>query len=213
MCIQGKFVQTRNRNPDRRAEKPLELVHTDLAGPIDPESQDGHRYALLFTDDFSGAVFVYFLKNKSETMQATEIFLADTAPHGKVKCIRSDNGTEFMAKSYQALLNKHGIRHETSAPYSPHQNGTAERGWRTLFDMGRCMLIESAVPKELWTYAVQTAAIVRNRCFNNRTGQTPYFLLTGRKPNLSRMRKFGCECYAKSKTRVSWILGVQKGFL
>lgn len=58
------------------------------------------------------------------------------------------------------------------------------------------MLIESAVPKELWTYPVQTAAIVRNRCFNNRTGQTPYFLLTGRKPNISRMRKFGCECYA-----------------
>ncbi len=38
----------------------LELVHTDLAGPIDPEGKDGFKYALAFTDDYSGAVFVYF---------------------------------------------------------------------------------------------------------------------------------------------------------
>ena len=129
-------------------------------------------------------------------MQATEKFLADTAPYCKIKCIRSDNGTEFRGKHYQALLCKNGIRHETSAPYSPHQNGTAERNWRTLFDMARCLLLDSKLPKELWTYAVQTAAVVRNRCFNNRTKQTPYLLLKGKQPNLSRMQKFGSECYA-----------------
>lgn len=58
------------------------------------------------------------------------------------------------------------------------------------------MLIESDLPRELWVYAVQTAAIVRNRCFNNRTKQTPYFMLTGKQPNLSRMHKFGSMCYA-----------------
>lgn len=196
VCIQGKFVQSRNREADTRAKEVLNLVHTDLAGPIDPISIDGHRFALSFTDDFSSAVFVYFLKSKSDTVCATEKFLADTAPYGKIKCIRSDNGTEFMSKEYQSLLNKNGIRHETSAPYSPHQNGTAERNWRTLFDMARCMLIESNQPKTLWTYAVQTAAVIRNRCFNNRTKQTPYFMLTGKKPDVSKMRKFGSVCYA-----------------
>ncbi|XP_066542004.1 uncharacterized protein [Hoplias malabaricus] len=195
VCTQGKFVQTRNREPDVRAKAALELVHTDLAGPVDPESKDGYRFALSFTDDYSSAVFVYFLKSKSDTTQATQRFLADTAPYGQIKCIRSDNGTEFMGKDYQALLNKNGIRHETSAPYSPHQNGTAERNWRTLFDMARCMLIESELPKELWAYAVQTAAVVRNRCFNKRTKQTPYQMLTGRRPNLSKMQRFGTVCY------------------
>ncbi len=166
-----------------------------MAGPIHPESRDGHKYALSFTDDFSSTVFVYFLRNKSDTLHATERFLADIAPYGKVKCFRSDNGTEFTGKGYQALLIKHGIRHETSAPYSPHQNGTAERNWRTLFDMARCMLIESNLPKQLWTYAVQTAAVVRNRCFSKRTKQTPIQALTGRRPNLSRMQKFGSECF------------------
>ena len=191
VCTQGKFFQTRNRDPDVRAKTPLELVHTDLAGPIHPESRDGYRYAFSFTDDFSSTVFVYFLKNKSDTVLATEKFLADTAPYGKVKCFRSDNGTEFTGKDYQTLLIKNVIKHQTSAPYSPHQNGTAERNWRTLFDMARCMLIESGLPKQLWTYAVQTAAVVRNRCFNRRTGQTPVQMLTGRRPNLSRMQRFG----------------------
>lgn len=195
-CTKGKFVQSRNREPDSRAKAPLELIHTDLAGPVDPVAKDGFKYALAFTDDYSSTVFVYFLKAKSDTTKATERFLADISPYGRVKCIRSDNGTEYTGQDFQSLLSKNSIRHETSAPYSPHQNGTAERNWRTLFDMARCMLIESNLPKELWTYAVMTAAVIRNRCFSNRTKQTPYYLLTGKKPNLSRMRLFGSVCYA-----------------
>lgn len=195
VCTQGKFVQTRCRDPDVRATTQLELVHTDLAGPIQPESREGYKYAISFTDDFSNAVFVYFLKHKSDTVQATERFLADIAPYGKIKRLRSDCGTEYTGKDFKALMIKNGIRHETSAPYSPHQNGTAERNWRTLFDMARCMLIESGLPKCLWTYAVQTAAMIRNRCFNKRTKQTPVQSLTGRQPNLSRMQKFGSECF------------------
>ena len=195
VCIKGKFAQSRNREPDPRAKAALDLVHTDLAGPIDPTAKDGFKYTLAFTDDYSGATFVYFLKSKSDTVKATEKFIADVSPHGRIKCIRSDNGTEYTSGQFQSLLSKNAIRHETSAPYSPHQNGTAERNWRTLFEMARCMLIESNLPKELWTYAVMTASIIRNRCFNKRLGQTPYYMLTGKTPNLSKMRTFGSPCY------------------
>ncbi len=114
VCTEGKFVQTRNREPDARAKSVLELVHTDLAGPIDPESIDGHKYAMSFTDDYTSAVFVYFLKYKSDVVQATEKFLVDTAQYGRVKRIRSDNALEFMSKNDQALLSKNGIKHERS---------------------------------------------------------------------------------------------------
>ena len=153
VCIQGKFTQTRNRDPDSKAKAPLELVHTDLAGPVPTESMDGYKYVQSFTDDYSSAVFVYFLKKKSDTILATEKFLSDVSPYGKVRCMRSDNGTEFTCNDFQTLMRKNKIRHETSAPYSPHQNGTSERGWRTLFEMGRCMLIESKMPKQVWHYA------------------------------------------------------------
>ncbi|KAF0039014.1 hypothetical protein F2P81_009498 [Scophthalmus maximus] len=86
------------------------------------------------------------MQKKSDTVLATEKFVADTVPYGKVKCFRSDNGTEFTRKVFQTLLIKNATRHQTSAPYSPHQNGTAERNWRTHFDIERCMLIEVVCP-------------------------------------------------------------------
>ncbi|KAL9987803.1 hypothetical protein ACROYT_G002165 [Oculina patagonica] len=201
VCIEGKMTQSRNRNPDARATAPLELVHTDLAGPIDPASREGFRYSIAFTDDYSGAIFVYFLKRKSDTVAATKKFLADTAPYGEVKCIRSDNGGEFISQEFKSLLEKNKIKHEMSAPHSPHQNGTAERHWRTLFEMGRCLLLQANLGKGFWPYAVMAAAYIRNRCFNNRLKQTAYFAITGKKPNLSNMRVFGSECYAYKQNK------------
>ena len=201
VCIQGKMTNDRSKKPRVKSKIPLELVHTDLAGPITPASTEGFKYALSFTDDYSGACFVYFLKNKSDTVVAAEKFLADSAPVGKGKCIRSDNGTECASQAFQSLLRKNRIRHDMSAPYSPHQNGTAERYWRTLFEMGRRLLLEAKLPKDLWPYSVMTAAYIRNRCYSERLKQTPYFALTGKKPNLSHMRTFGCECYTYTQNK------------
>ena len=141
VCTSGKMTNIRNMNPDTWARAPLELVHADLAGPITPESDKGYKYALELTDDHSGATFTYLLKSKSDTLSATEKFLADSSPYGKIKCIRSDNVSEFTSNACTSLLMKNKIKHETSAPYSPHQNGTAERIWHTLFEMARCLLI------------------------------------------------------------------------
>ncbi|XP_066925577.1 uncharacterized protein [Clytia hemisphaerica] len=205
-CILAKQTNTRNRDADIRATKPFELVHTDLAGPVDPVAKDGHRYAMIFVDDFSGCSFTYFLKNKSDALQATEKFLADTNPFGNVKTfnfhteflptedtdrLRSDNGGEYISAEFKALLLKYNIKHELTSPYSPHQNGTAERNWRTLFEMARSLLIEANLPKSLWTYAVLTATHIRNRCYVQRLKTTPYSVITGRKPDISKMHLFG----------------------
>ena len=127
----------------------MELVHCDLAGPITPTEKDNFKYAICFVDDFSGIFCVYLLKNKSDTFRATEKFLADMSPYGKIKRFRCDNGSEFTSENFRSLLIENHIKQEFSAPYSPHQNGTAERSWRTLFDMTRCLLLESNLPKYL----------------------------------------------------------------
>lgn len=64
------------------------------------------------TVDYSGAIRVYFLKSKSDATHATERFLADSAPYGKIKCLRSDNGKECTNRKFKALLTKNGIRHD-----------------------------------------------------------------------------------------------------
>ena len=102
------------------------------------------------TDDFSGFIFVYFLKVKSDAILVTKQFIADCAPFGEVrklkwkhpvKCLRSDNGGEYIGHSFETLMRERSIKHKFSSPSSPHQNGIAERQWRTLFEMGRCLLI------------------------------------------------------------------------
>ena len=151
---------------------------------------------MSFVDDYSGIIMVYFLKCKSDTPEALQQFLADASPFGRVKRVRSDNGTEFTSHKFKSMLRENRIRHETSAPYSPHQNGTVERAWLSLFNMARCSLLEANLPKSIWTYAVMAAAYIRNRCFNARLGKTPYEAFTGSKPDLSNMHVFGSVCYA-----------------
>ena len=194
-CIQGKMFQQRSRKPDKRAENVLDLVHCDLAGPIDPMTKEGYRYVLLFVDDYSGMQMAYFLKHKKHALEATEKYLADVSVFGRVNCIRSDNGTEFVNKQFEALVIRNKIKHELSAPYSPHQNRTAERGWRSSFDMARCLLVESKLPKSMWVCAVLTSVHIRNRCYNHRTDTTPYESCTGQKPDLSKLHVFGTVCY------------------
>ena len=105
----------------------------------------------------------------------------------------------LLAVSLKSILRENQIKHQTCAPYSPHQNGTAERAWLSLFSMARCLLIDAKLPTMLWTYAVMTAAYIRNRCFNDQQGKTPYGALTGIRSNLNSMHVFGSVCYAYIK--------------
>ena len=116
VCTLEKMTNVRSREADAKAEVPLALVHADLAGPVTPESDEGFTYALALTDDYSGAIFTYLLKNKCDTLAATEKFLADSSPFGRVKCLRS----EFTSNAFKTLLVKNKIKHETSTSYSPH---------------------------------------------------------------------------------------------
>ena len=194
-CILGKQTTFRNKNSDERATAAMELIHSDLSGAVDPISKDGYKYAMTFVDDYSSVIFVYFIKQKCDAVDTLKKFLADSAPHGKIKRMRSDNGGEYIASAFESVLTENQIKVELTCPYSPHQNGTAERSWQTLFNMGRTLLLESKLPKYFWTYAVMAAAFIRNRCFNQRIKETPQFLMTGVRPDISKLHVFGTICY------------------
>ena len=89
----------------------------------------------------------YFLKEKSDTVEATKKFLADVFLFGKVKCLGSDNGPEFISNELEAFLLIMVYAMKSLLPIHPHQNGTAKTSWRSLFEMGRCLLIEVKLPK------------------------------------------------------------------
>lgn len=196
VCVLGKMSDNRSRKPDKSAKHPFDCVHVDLAGPIDPEDRNGMKYALICIDKYSNLTSVYFIKQKSDAASAFKQYLSDIAPFGTVKAVRSDQGGEFLSKEFGSLLTDNKIKHEKTCPYSPHQNGKAERAWRSLFDMSRCLLLQSGLPKTMWTYAVRASAYIRNRCFNKNIEATPFETATGIKPNIANMKTFGSTCYA-----------------
>ena len=97
--------QPRNRLPDTRATKILEMVHVDLAGPIDTIAKDSYNYVLGCIDAYSGLLVTYMLKNKCDALKAFEKFIADIAPYGNLEYVRTDQGTEFTSGDFESVLN------------------------------------------------------------------------------------------------------------
>ena len=78
-----------------RAKEPLQLVHSDVCGPMRTPSNNQNRYFLLFIDDFTRMTWVYFLKEKSEVLGIFKKFklAVETQSGFKMKALRSDRGT------------------------------------------------------------------------------------------------------------------------
>ena len=199
-------------------KRPLEMLHMDLFGPIAYISIGGNKYGLVIVDDYSRFTWVFFLHDKSETQGVLKKFLkrAQNEFSLRIKKIRSDNGSEFKNTQVEEFLDEEGIKHEFSAPYSPQQNGVAERKNRTLIEMARSMLDEYKTSDRFWAEAVNTACHATNRLYLHRLlKKTPYELLTGNKPNVSYFRVFGSKCYILNKKPKSskFAPKVYEGFL
>jgi transposase InsO family protein len=199
-------------------DRPLELLHMDLFGPIAYISIDGSKYCLVIVDDYSHFTWVFFLQEKSNTQETLKEFLrrAQNEFGLRIKKIRSDNGTEFKNSQIEGFLEEEGIKHEFSSPYTPQQNGVVERKNRTLLDMARTMLDEYKTPDRFWTEAVNTACYAINRLYLHRIlKKTSYELLTGKKPNISYFRVFGSKCFilVKRGRKSKFSLKTVQGFL
>ncbi|CAL9013344.1 unnamed protein product [Prunus brigantina] len=198
-CMQGK--QHRDSFPLEstwRASKPLELVHTDICGPMKTESLSGNRYFLLFTDDYTRMSWVYFIRNKSSALECFMKFKAMTELQSgfKIKSLRSDRGGEFLSGEFNRFCEESGIQRQLTVAYYPQQNGVAESKNRTIVEMAKSMLHEKAIPYEFWAEAVNTAVYLLNRCPTKALNKiTPFEAYTGRKPGIAHLKIFGSPCH------------------
>jgi transposase InsO family protein len=197
-CQLGKQTRIAFNENSFRATCKLQLVFTDVCGPMRTESLNGAKYFLLFIDDYSRYCWVYFLKTKGEVFDVFVKFKAATEREAetKLKALRSDNGGEFTSHKLDELLEKEGIKHQLTIPYTPQQNGVCERRNRTLMEMARCLLFEKKMPLKFWAEAVSTASYLLNRMVTKVLGEkTPYELWHGYKPNVEHLRVFGSPCF------------------
>src|SRR5437773_7068442 len=111
-----------------------------------------------------------------------------------IKRLRTDGGGEYE-KWMGAHLKGSGIIHETTAPYSPDQNGVAERANRTIMERVKAIIAESKLDKRLWMEIVDTVVYLKNRSPTSAVATTPYELWHGVKPNLSHLKVIGSTAY------------------
>jgi Integrase core domain len=199
-CVKGKLY----RNPfpktgATRAKGLLDLIHSDVCGPISPPSIGGAKYFITFTDDMSRKASIYFLKKKSEAFEKFKEFRAkaENELERRIKRLRTDGGGEYMSKEFDKYLKDNGIVKETTVSYSPQQNGVAERLNRTILDRARTMLISSGLGKEFWAEAVSTSVYIINLSPHASVdAKTPYEAWHGTRPDVSHLRSFGCLAYS-----------------
>ena len=133
-----------------RAKHPLEIVHSDLCGPMPTPSLSGKLYFLTFIDNFSRKVWVYFLKCKSDVFAIFKEFKAKVEKESgySIKTLRTDQGVIHIKYDFLNFCKENGILKQFIARYTPQQNGVAKRKNRTIMEMARSMLKEKHLPNE-----------------------------------------------------------------
>ncbi|GJT41749.1 retrovirus-related pol polyprotein from transposon TNT 1-94 [Tanacetum coccineum] len=191
-CVEAKLTRTPFKSVKRTTE-PLDMIHTDICDLKSLPTKGGNKYFITFIDDCTKYCYVYLLKSKDEAIDKFVLYKTEVENQlgKKIKVVRSDRGGEYVAP-FAELCAKHGIRHEFTAPYSPQQNGIAERKNRTLKEMVTAMLISSGMSQDMWGEAILTATYLLNKIPRKEKEETPYELWMGRKPSYQYLRVWGC---------------------
>lgn len=184
-CMEGKQHRDTFKLRQQRAIEPGELIHADLCGPMECNLLGGAKY-----------------------------FAIKTQFERPVKRFQCDGGREFDNQDVRKLFKENGVQFIITNPYTPEQNGCAERTNRTVVETARTMLLAKNLPKLLWAEAVNTAVYVFNRTGPSGVeGKTPYELYTERSSNLKTFHVFGTGCYLHifQEQRKKWDAKGQRG--
>lgn len=180
----------------RRASKLLELVHSDLCGPMQTQSLGGALYFMLVID--SRFTWVYFLQQKDEAFECFKNWntYIEKDSGKQAKAIRANKGGEFTSNAFIRFCTEHGIRRELANTGSPWENVVVERKNRTVVEMARAMLEHRELPRSLWAEAASTSVHIINRSPTAALHKTtPYEVYFGRKHDVSHFRVFGWDAY------------------
>lgn len=174
-------------------------------GFIDHKSDEGYTCYAIYKHHESNLLFLVVMKRKDEQYCCFKEYLAIMErQYGiKIGILKCDNGGEFKNERMTNLCKILGTKIEYATPYTPEQNSIAERSNRTVVETARSMILDSECPKKYWADALKTAVYLRNRSPRSEDSRTPIKVLTGQKPYLGNVQKWGITCwlYIEKKNR------------
>jgi transposase InsO family protein len=159
----------------------------------------GCKYFLTFIDDFSRRTWVYFLKLKSKVFDKFMAYkaLVEKQFGHQIQRLRTDNGGEYVNNNFTSYCTTQGIQMQHTIPYTPQQNGVAERKNRTLKKMANCMIQSKGLSLKYWAKAINYANYIVNRTPTKALKNiTPEEAWTKIKPDVSHFRVFGTIAWA-----------------
>jgi len=207
-CLAGKMVADPFPSSSHHSTKLLGLIHSDVHGPIKVASHSGFKYWVTFIDDSGKFRAGYLMKKKSETFSSFKKFKAwaENQTGLTIKALREDKGGEYMGKEMDDFCAEHGIQRQHSVRARPQQNGVAERANRTMEQGIVSMLHQAGLPLSFWGEALAAFLHVWNRTPTSAVpGMTPWETFYGNKPDVSKMRVWGCVAYVHiQKDKREW---------
>lgn len=195
-CQKMKIARKSMNGISPHGTRNAELVHVDVAGPMEPSSA-GYDHFVTMLDDHSKVCAVVPMKGRKPGMGLLKEFVTriETQLGSKVRFIRSDNGTEFVSHAANEWYTAKGIIHQLSPRYTPELNGTIERFIRTVKEMIGSMLDDSGMGHAMWDYAAQYVAVILMKTTTGKDGKSTWLQYTGREPSVDSIRKFGAPCF------------------
>ena len=189
ICTESKYARHSYKSVEK-SNTVLGLIHSDLCDFKSTPTRGGKNYYISFIDDCSKFCYVYLINSKDEALNMFKIYKAEVENQldKRIKILRSDRGGEYESNEFAEFCSTHGIIHQTTAPYTPMQNGVAERKNRTLKNMINSMLINSGAPHNLWGEALLAANTILNRIPHKKSDQSPYKIWKGRLPTYKTMK-------------------------
>ncbi|KAK4415004.1 Retrovirus-related Pol polyprotein from transposon TNT 1-94 [Sesamum alatum] len=171
-CLKGKMTKKPFVGRSTLASGLLDLIHTDVCGPLNTQARGGYSYFITFTDDHSRYGYVYLMRYKSEAFGRFKEYRLEVENQTgrKIKALRSDRGGEYLSGEFTDYLKENGILSQWTPPGTPQLNGG---------------------------YALETAAKVLNLAPSKRVSQTPYEIWHGKPASYKYLKVWGCPVYVK----------------
>jgi hypothetical protein len=199
ICVMAKHNRSPFHGRKEKATEILHTVHSDVCGPYPVPSLGGGAYVVTLVDEFSGKAAVSVVKTKDVVGdELRRMILEWENTTGKtVKFLFSDRGGEYVAGTLSKWCASKCIKHNFSVPRTPEQNGVAERLNQTLNNIVRSLLFQYKLYLPLWGHAMVYACMLYNVRLHKHLKITHEEAFTGKIPNLSNFRTFGCLVYAR----------------
>lgn len=197
-CVTCSVAKMRYQAPhstDRPADCLLFRAHSDI-GYLASNDLENRGYWTLVVEEYTRFKVCFFTKTMTAEDvggKLIEILKYWSTMHGRqLREFRSDGGGQFLNSYVTDYLKSVGAVSKPSPAYVQALNGIAEGNVGPLKDMARCLLLTAHFGTEMQSYALQHAVHISNFPIHPFTQKSPYEQWHRRKPDISRLKPFGC---------------------